>query len=64
MTTSYHYVVVTINGGHYFINKDMDYTDNFNDVLRFEDYDSADDFVKRKNLAEKDARIVEVIDNG
>lgn len=47
MTTNYHYIVVTIGDNKYFINKDMDYTDNFADVLRFDDRNDALDFIRR-----------------
>lgn len=60
MTTNYHYIVVTIGDNKYFINKDMDYTDNFADVLRFDDRDDALDFICRRNLREKNAQVIEI----
>lgn len=59
---NYFYVVVTIDGNKYFINKDMDYTDNFPDVLRFAARDDALDFIQRRNLQEKHAQVVEIME--
>lgn len=62
MTTNYYYIVVTIGDNEYFINKDMDYTDNFADVRRFDDKADAVDFIQRRNLACKAAQVIEVIE--
>lgn len=61
MTTNYYYIVVTIGDNEYFINKDMDYTDNFEDVRRFDDKADAVDFIQRRNLACKAAQVIEVM---
>ena len=46
MRTNYHYIVVTIGDNKYFINKDMDYTDDFSNVLRFDSRkDALDSFI-------------------
>lgn len=63
MTTNYHYIVVTIGDNKYFINKDMDYTDNFTDVLRFDDRDDALDFIRSRNLQEKNAQVIEILES-
>lgn len=63
MTTNYHYIVVTIEDNKYFINKDMDYTDNFTDVLRFDDRDDALDFIRSRNLQEKNAQVIEILES-
>jgi anionic cell wall polymer biosynthesis LytR-Cps2A-Psr (LCP) family protein len=60
METGYHYVVVTIGNVRYFINTDMDYTDNFADVLRFDSGEDALDFIRRRHLYDKDALVLEV----
>lgn len=62
MNTNYFYIVVTIDGQKCFINKDMDYTDNFSDVLRFDNKDDASDFVSRRGLAKKNAKIIEIVE--
>lgn len=62
MIENYYYIVVTIDAQKYFINKDMDYTDNFADVLRFCDREEAIDFVKRKRLDKKCAQVIEIVD--
>ena len=62
MKTNYHYIVVTIGDSKYFINKDMDYTDNFADVLRFDSRDDALDFIQRRNLQNKAAQVIEIIE--
>ena len=59
---NYFYVVVTIDGNKYFINKDMDYTDNFLDVLRFAAREDALEFIQRRNLQEKNAQVVEIVE--
>lgn len=47
---NYFYVVVTIDENKYFINKDMNYTDSFSDVLRFAAREDALAFIQRRNL--------------
>lgn len=47
------YITVKINGGQYFINKDMDYTDRFDDVLLFERYSDAEQHIRLHNLSDK-----------
>lgn len=62
MRTNYHYIVVTIGDNKYFINKDMDYTDDFSNVLRFDSREDALDFIHRRNLQDKDAQVIEIIE--
>lgn len=54
----FYYVVVEIGGKKYFINKDMDYTEDYDTVLRFESEDLAQDFIERRKLQEKMAKVL------
>lgn len=58
----YYYIVVTIENQHCFINKDMDYTDRFSDVLRFNSHEDAMEFIRHHKLQNKAARVIEVIE--
>lgn len=62
MTTRYHYIVVTIGDDKHFISKDMNYTDNFADVLRFSNRADALEFIQHRNLQSKCAQIIELIE--
>ena len=62
MTTRYHYIVVTIDGDRYFISKDMSYTDNFADVLRFSNRADALEFIQHQNLQSECAQIIELVE--
>ena len=58
MQKDFYYVVVEIGGKKYFINKDMDYTEDYDTVLRFESEDLAQDFIERRKLQEKMAKVL------
>ena len=60
-TGTYCYIVVTVSGHKCFINKDMDYSDNFDDVLKFCSKDDARDFIAKQNLSDKNPQIINYI---
>ena len=53
----FYYVVVEIGGKKYFINKDMDYTEDYDTVLRFESEALAQDFIEKRDLSLKQAKV-------
>ncbi len=55
MSKGFYYIVVTMGNKSYYINKDMDYTDNFDDVLRFDSEELAQEYIT-KHLCGKDAK--------
>lgn len=57
MNNQFYYVVVTIDGQNYYINRDMDYTDNFDDVLKFSEYADAEHHIEN-HLIGKQAKIL------
>ena len=59
MKSQFFYIVITIQEEHYFINRDMDYTDTFDDVRHFSTYGEAEDHIQKHGLADKHPRILE-----
>lgn len=59
MKRTFYYVVVTINGIQYFIDHNLDYTDNFDEVYQFPTYEAAEDFIGRHKLVGKEARVMQ-----
>lgn len=57
MSKGFYYIVVTLGTERYFVNKDMDYTDNFDDVMRFDTDKQAQEHIE-KYLSGKDARAI------
>ncbi len=55
------YITVKIRGKKYFVNKDMDYTDSFNNILEFSSFDDAENYIIEK-LSDKDTNILEYIE--
>ena len=53
----FYYVVVEIGGKKYYINKDMDYSEDYDTVLRFESEDLANDFIEKRDLMSKMAKV-------
>ena len=53
----FYYVVVEIGGKKYYINKDMDYSDDYDTVLRFDSEELAKDFIEKRNLESKMAKV-------
>lgn len=58
MSRGFYYIVVTINGEKHFIDHDLDYTDNFDEVYQFPTIESAEDFVGRHKLVGKEAKVL------
>lgn len=59
MSRGFYYIVVTIGGVQYFINHDLDYTDNFDEAYHFPTREAAEEFIGRHKLAKKEARAME-----
>ena len=59
--SDFYYIVVDINGKRLFIAKDMSYTDNFSNVMKFNFNKDAEDFIIGHNLHEKNAIIIKRI---
>lgn len=57
MKKDFYYVVVEIGGKKYYINKDMDYSEDYDTVLRFESEDLANDFIEKRDLNAKAAKV-------
>ena len=57
MNKGFYYIVVTLGTEIYFVNKDMDYTDNFDDVIRFDTAEQAQEHIE-KHLSGKDAKTI------
>ena len=53
MKKDFYYVVVEIGGKKYYINKDMDYSEDYDTVLRFESEALANDFIKDRDYSDK-----------
>ncbi len=47
MSRGFYYIVVEIDGKKYFVNKDMDYTDNFDDVMKFDSEEQAQEHIEK-----------------
>lgn len=59
MKSQFFYIVITIQEENYFINRDMDYTDTFDDVRHFSTYGEAEDHILKHGLTDKHPRILE-----
>ncbi len=49
----FYYIVVTVSGHNCFINRDMDYSDDFETVLKFDSKELAADFITDHKLVDK-----------
>lgn len=58
MDASFYYIVVEISGQKCFINRDMDYTDDFDMVLKFEKHEYAEEFIEHHRLVNKHPKIL------
>lgn len=58
MKEKYYYIVVEVSGQKCFINRDMDFTDNFETVLKFEQREYAEEFIEKHNLQDKTPKIL------
>ena len=61
MSRGFYYVVVTINGVLHFIDHNLDYTDNFDEVYQFPTHEAAEDFIGRHKLDGKEAKVMQYI---
>lgn len=59
MKRTFYYVVVTINGVQHYIDHDLDYTDNFDEVYQFPNNGAAEDFIGRHRFSGKEARVMQ-----
>lgn len=57
MSGGFYYIVVEVGEKHYFIDKDMDFTDDFDRVLRFQSYRDAEDHIK-SHINEHKSKII------
>ena len=58
MSKSFYYIVVEVSGQKCFINRDLDYTDDFEMVRKFESKELAEEFIETHNLKEKNPKIL------
>ena len=58
MGESFYYIVVEVSGQRCFINRDLDYTDDFDTVRKFEEYVYAEEFIERHSLQDKMPKIL------
>ena len=58
MNCSYYYIVVEVSGQKCFINRDMDFTDDFETVLKFEQREYAEEFIEKHKLQDKTPKIL------
>ena len=47
MSRGFYYIVVEIDCIKYFVYKDMDYTDNFDDVMKFDSEEQAQEHIEK-----------------
>lgn len=59
MSKGFYYIVVTINGEQHFIDHDLDYTDDFDEVYQFPTRQAAEDFIDQHKLTGKEARTMQ-----
>ena len=53
-----YYIVVELNGQRCFINRDLDYGIDFDEAKRFESKILAEEFLEKRDLPRKSARIL------
>ena len=58
MGESFYYIVVEVSGQKCFINRDLDFTDNFEMVRKFEKQVYAEEFIESHNLQDKKPKIL------
>ena len=58
MSNRFFYVVVEVGGQKCFINRDMDFTDDFETVLKFEKREYAEEFIEKHKLQDKTPKIL------
>lgn len=55
------YIVVTVNNQRCFINKDMDYSDDFDEVMEFYSKEDARVFISKHGLENKSPQIINML---
>lgn len=58
MGESFYYIVVEVSGQKCFINRDLDFTDDFEMVRKFEKQVYAEEFIESHNLQDKKPKIL------
>ena len=58
MSKSFFYIVVEVSGQKCFINRDLDYSDDFDMVRKFENKEYAEEFIETHNLQDKNPKIL------
>lgn len=62
MNQSYFYIVVTIIAKRYFYSNNSDFTNTFFDVMKFDTHEQAEECIKKNQLSEIGAEIIECIE--
>ena len=58
MNETFYYIVVEVSGQKCFINRDMDFTDDFDTVFKFEQRENAEEFIEHHNLKGKNPKVL------
>lgn len=58
MKNSFFYIVVEVSGQKCYINRDLDYTDDFEMVRKFEGREHAEEYIETHNLKDKNPKIL------
>lgn len=58
MNETFFYIVVEVSGQKCFINRDLDYSDDFDMVRKFEKREYAEEFIETHNLQDKNPKIL------
>lgn len=58
MSKSFYYIVVEVSGQKCFINRDLDYSDDFEMIRKFECREYAEEFIETHNLQDKNPKIL------
>lgn len=58
VSKSFYYIVVEVSGQKCFINRDLDYSDDFEMVRKFESREYAEEFIENHNLQDKNPKIL------
>lgn len=58
MGAAFYYIVVEVSGQKCFINRDLDFTDDFEMVRKFEKQIYAEEFIESHNLQDKKPKIL------
>lgn len=58
MNETFFYIVVEVSSQKCFINRDLDYSDDFDMVRKFEKREYAEEFIETHNLQDKNPKIL------